>query len=163
MIKTISIEQLEYLANDFLLENFNLELSVPVKISGRLTATAGYFQWKIKKSTKERIPVNITLSKNLILYYDNKDIIETLYHECVHYALFVLGEPYKDGDHHFESTLTRLGVPRTGTLEHRGKVHLYECEECHKQIQELRRFNTERYSCICNGKFRYVKEFIYKG
>lgn len=102
-------------AKVFLQKNFGLELKIPIFISNRFKRLGGGFT-----HTRSGIPVDITISGKQIKYstmdengYEN--ILDILYHECVHYALCVLGKDFDDGSKEFEETLARLNVPSSGT------------------------------------------------
>lgn len=110
----ISLEELNKVADEFLREEFQMELDIPIKINGRLTRSLGRFVIKYSRHTKQYSDMYIDLAKRMVMHKGNRDVaIDVLKHELVHYALFSKGEPYRDGNPHFESTLRRLGITST--------------------------------------------------
>lgn len=145
----------EKIANDFLQENFNIELSIPIRLNGRLKRNLGRYL-----CLSDGTPLRIEIAKDHIKYYTQKEVVDTLKHECVHYALHMLGLPFGDGDDYFEDTLKRLGVCSTGTMKHKGLTHVYNCD-CKEEHLSITRFNVNRYRCgNCRGKFTYVGQKI---
>lgn len=112
-------KDLEAYANKFLEKNYNTSLTVPIKISGRLTSTGGYFKARIEKGIRK--PMEIKMSERFIAgaLHDGQEgleaILDTLKHELVHYVLFKLGKEFRDGDCEFESELERLNIGTSGT------------------------------------------------
>ena len=145
--KTEFTEQMTIFANNFLKDEFNLELSAPIEICGRLTRTGGSFHYnsRLKKSLK------IKMSERFIAcaLLDNdgiEAILDILKHELVHHALFELDKPCRDGDYEFESTLARLHIGASGAtndkkiLSQKENVwytilDIYECKQTRKQYK----------------------------
>ena len=111
-------KNLEAYANEFLEKNYRTKLTVPIKISGRLTSTGGYFRGGIRGG--DRRPIEIQLSERFIAsaLHDGSEgleaILDTLKHELVHYVLFKQGKKFSDGDCEFESELARLDIGASG-------------------------------------------------
>lgn len=77
---------------------------------------------------------SIILSHYLLQMSKNK-ILEWAFHECVHYALWKKGYPYKDGEQYFEDELKKHGLPSTGGLvEGWVDLHVYICSGCKKPL-----------------------------
>ena len=123
-------KQLTHLAISFLKEKYSLELNVPIKINNRLKVALG--QFICNRNGAECIDI----SGNLIKYGTEHVIIDTLYHELVHYALYTLEKPYHDGQRYFEDELHKHGIGGTNEI-FVGRFMEYECPKC-KQ-----RYNTE--------------------
>ena len=158
-----TISHLEEVADDFLKENFNLTLDIPIRISNRMTRTFGSFVRTRNRLTGETQSKEIVISSNLYKYHGYDKMIDTLKHECIHYALYTLGRPYKDGQAYFENTLKEHGVSSTGTTKYKGKAHLYECTGCKNTFKQTRKFNTDKYRCShCKGQLVYMKQLIIK-
>ena len=108
----------EAYANEFLEKNYNTSLTVPIKISGRLTSTGGYFRGVIRGGVRK--PMEIQMSERFIAsaLHDGQEgleaILDTLKHELVHYVLFKTGKEFHDGDYDFESELARLDIGASG-------------------------------------------------
>lgn len=161
--KITTVQQLEEIAEQFLIENFNLKLNIPIRISNRMSKALGNFRVVENTATGVRRAKDIAISGNLLKYYKTEEVIDTLKHECVHYALFMLGKPYLDGQNYFEKTLRRLGVSSTQTTEFKGKVHVYGCTSCNYQFHRARRFNVSKYCCgKCGGSLAYIKQELVK-
>lgn len=152
-----TVEELETIANDFLKETFDMELEIPILISERMKSTYGYF----KAVRNQKTPIEIRISANLLRYYTEEEILGTLKHECVHYALYMLGKPHRDGDPYFEQTLQAFGIPATGTKAYRGKAHKYECSKCKASFTRKVKRNMSKYiSVCCETKIDYVGEVL---
>lgn len=150
---------LEIYADQFLKKHFNISLGVPIRISKRMTSKLGAF--KVQYKGQQQVKAEIILSYNFLLNYPKDSILDVLYHECVHYALFSLGKPYKDSDEIFTRTLQELGISQTRTYHYKGKTHLYECPRCNYQFTRNMKGYQKRYICRkCKGKFAY-KGIIY--
>lgn len=160
----MSINQLTNFANKFLSENFDgMQLEVPIKINGRLTRALGRF--KHYKAPKK--PIAIELAKDTIEYYELNEILDVLKHELVHYALYMQGKPYKDGDYYFENKLKELGISATQVYEHKGKVEVYACEcdtyEYTRKLHKHNQYQGANYTCRqCKKHLRYVGQQVVK-
>ena len=151
------LEVLEDIAKDFLMEEFGIKLDIPIEINGRLSRSLGRFICYPKRKES----VKIELSKNLLEFYDDDEVLDTLRHECVHYALFELRKPYRDNDKYFIDTCNRLSVGLTETTEHKGLVHVYKCLGCQKEHESVRRFDHTSYRCkTCKQGFEYVSRKV---
>ena len=112
-------KDLEAYANEFLEKNYNTSLTIPIKISGRLTSSGGYFHGRIENGVRK--PMDIQMSERFIAsaLHDGQEgleaILDTLKHELVHYVLFKLGKEFSDGDYEFESELEKLDIGTSGT------------------------------------------------
>ena len=158
-----SVGHLERVADDFLMENFNLTLDIPIRISNRMTSTFGKFVLIRDRLTGETKSKEIVISSNLYNYHGYHKMIDTLKHECIHYALYTLDKPFRDGETYFENTLKEHGVSSTRTTAYKGKAHLYTCKSCDNSFKQKRRFNTDKYVCSkCKGQLKYVKQVIIK-
>src|SRR6185312_15873662 len=100
---------LEDNAREFLKETFDMDLYIPLVISKQMKSTFGVFRYYPKK----REPLDIRISQNLLDNYTEEQILGTLKHECVHYALYMMGKPHRDGDFYFEEVLKIYGIPAT--------------------------------------------------
>lgn len=135
--KITSAADLEKIASEFLQENYNMELEIPININGRLSRALGRFDYY----RHGRKAVKIHISKKLVDYHPVEDVIDTLKHELVHYAVFSnnKGQEHRDGHEVFESELKRLGIGRTGTLKGLHPKHVYSCTGCNKPENEIKR------------------------
>lgn len=150
----MKIEDLTKHAKDFVLSNFNLEFDLPIIINGRLKTSLGVFV-RIHDRYDELESMEIQLSKRLINYYPDDEVVSILEHELVHYCLFITNQPFDDDSKEFIETCNRLNVPLTGTLKKKGKHHAYKCK-C-RYYYESRRLNKNIiYHCEnCKGKLKY--------
>jgi len=157
----LSIEQLTQIAINFLAEKYDLPLEIPIVINGRLRTAMGRYL-----SSCEDKPESIELAGFLMKYGAQSVIIDTLYHECVHYALHVKGEPNADGHPHFESELRKHGVGSTQS-NRVGYYVAYTCSECGTEAQargkRLLREHHGRVTRCCRAKIINVCELIYDG
>lgn len=151
---TWTTNKLKSIASEFLFNEYNLNLDIPIKISKRLKSTFGYLKVKNKK------PLEIRLSFEFLSNQPEEIVYDVLLHECVHYALLVKGLPYKDRDQHFKNELARLGISKTRTYTYKGTAHLYQCSgKCKVSFAKRSKNYHKRYRCAnCGGFFRYIKQ-----
>ena len=157
----MTIEELTQLASDFLRENYGMELGIPILRNNRLSKAMGRYLRNYDGTSH-----SIEIGGYIFEYATREVVIDTLYHECVHYALFERGEPHSDGHPHFEAELARLGVGATETCNV-GFYVLYTCAECGKKSQargrQLLREHRERVTWCCRAEIVIVGERIYNG
>lgn len=150
----MNTQQLEIYAEDFLRENFNLTLDVPLRISKRMKSKLGVFS--IKYNRNKVLSSEIVLSYNFIINNGTEAILDVLYHECVHYALYKKRLPFRDSDPEFINTLERLGISRTRSYKYKGQAFLYECRKCKYRFSKNMKGYEKRYMCgRCRGRFTY--------
>lgn len=106
-------QQMRMYSRNFLKENFNMSMEIPIKIDGRLTRAGGSYHHTAKK------PIMIKISERFMYgaLLDNEGveaILDVLKHELVHYALHMQGKDYHDGQKEFEETLARLNIGSSG-------------------------------------------------
>lgn len=157
----MDIEELTQVATDFLAENYGLPLDIPNEINGRLRVVMGRYV-----STIEDSPKGIELAGFLMKCGAKSVIIDTLFHECIHYALHVRGEPNADGHPHFEAELRKHGVGSTKT-NRVGYYVAYTCSDCGKVAEAhgkrlLREYHGRVTRC-CRAKIINVDTVIYNG
>lgn len=168
----LTIEQLTKIATDFLREEYDLPLKIPIVRNNRLRRCMGRLVYKEDEITSEFIPDFIDLSGELLTYGAEEAIIAVLKHECVHYALELRGEPNDDGHPYFEGELKRLNVVATEKV-YVGEWHVCRCKKCGKEtgtsrkstITEIKQ-NNPFYVIIsncCNSPLEYVRTDIYDG
>lgn len=146
-------------AEQFLKNNYNLSLTIPIIINNRLRSTMGVFYHNKTKSLR------IELSGKIIKYGHELAILDILNHELVHYALFEKGLPYKDGDSYFEEELSSLGVGSTES-NFIGELHICKCETCNRNFTtDVKSHYIKSYykTTCCNAKVVYVKTVICDG
>ncbi|UUV46318.1 SprT family protein [Bacillus phage vB_BanS-Thrax2] len=148
--------QLTRYANEFLMKNYGMRLTVPLKLNGRLSKTLGWFIYK-KKANK---PVAVHLNKKFVQNNDEDIILNVLRHELVHYALFMQGKPHGDGQTYFENELKRKGIVSQSTINQytvNSVKQIYKCLKCEYMHKRSRKFsNVSRYKCTCGGKLEYI-------
>ena len=142
----MTLQDLHRFAEDFLQEEFNMSLDIPIKLNGRLKRAGGRF------ISRSHSAVEIDLNKTVYEHNPIDVVLDILKHELVHYALFEKGLPYRDGDRVFENTLARLGVSSTNTLRVKTKAHVYKCD-CGKEfIKRNTRLPRNMYfACDCGN------------
>ena len=117
--KYIYEKQLKKYSEEFLEKNYNTELTIPIKISGRLTSSGGYLKYR-RVAGGEKEPMVINISERFIAsaIHDGQEgleaILDTVKHELVHYVLCKQGKDFSDGDDDFESELARLDIGASG-------------------------------------------------
>src|SRR5574344_649385 len=117
--KYIYEKQLKKYSEEFLEKHYNTELTIPIKISGRLTSAGGYFKYR-RLHGDDKMPMEIQISERFIAsaIHDGQEglesILDTVKHELVHYVLCKQGKNFHDGDDDFESELARLDIGASG-------------------------------------------------
>lgn len=146
--------ELRRCAEKFLRSNFSLELEIPIRISKRMKSKLGVFILKYRGN--EVTGSEIVISESFITNNEKTAVLDVLYHECVHYALYKTGQPYRDSDAAFIRTLDRLGISRTRSYKYRGESFLYECRKCRYSFSKNMKGYEKRYRCrSCRGRFVY--------
>lgn len=148
----MSHAEIESYAKRFLKDNYNLKLTIPITINSRLSSTLAALVLMGKSNPKL---IRIEFSKKYLIHGELDDIISTIKYESIHYALFTLGKPYKDGTTLFESELVKHGSNSTETsdLSYERNVRVYRCN-CNEHI--FLRTITSKYCTRCNADLRYV-------
>jgi len=155
-----TIKQMEQYANKFLKENYNLQLTVPLKINARLKTTCGRFKYRRYASGK-RESVSVEMNKFFIENNEPTIVLDVLRHELVHFALFELGKPNADGHPVFEGELRRLKIVSQSTISQYNlvskpkTVSIYSCASlCGQEYQTGRRLtnNGINHRCRCGGR-----------
>lgn len=150
----MNTRQLEIYADEFLRKNFDLSLDVPLRVSKRMKSKLGVFS--IKYNNHKVLSSEIVLSYNFIINNDKEAILDVLYHECVHYALYKKRLPFRDSDPEFINALKRLEISKTRKYKYKGQAFLYECRKCRYQFSKNMKGYEKRYMCgRCHGRFTY--------
>ena len=156
-----TIEELTQLAADFLRKHYDMSLDISIRRNNRLRKCLGVFRW-----LSEWEPEVIELSGDLLTYGARDVVIDTLYHELIHYALFTQQRQFRDGEEDYESELRKHSVSSTGSC----CVGLYyemKCVACGGTWEtRIKRVKTQtRYymSRCCKMEIEYVSERIYNG
>ncbi|UGO50948.1 SprT-like domain-containing protein spartan [Bacillus phage vB_BanS_Nate] len=148
--------QLARYANKFLMENYGMRLTVPLKLNGRLSKTLGWFV----SNRKTKKPVAVHLNKKFVQNNDEDIILNVLKHELVHFALFMQGKPHSDGQTYFENELKRKGIVSQSTINQytvNSVKQVYRCKSCNFMHKKTRKFsNVSRYQCRCGGALEYI-------
>jgi len=162
----ITIEQLTNIAKQFTLNEYNIELDIPIVINNRLKSTLGRY-----KFTKKGNPIQIDISGKLLSLANRQVAIGVVKHEAVHFALGKLGKPNRDGDPYFEKELIRLGIPssrnRDRAVKFVGEKYVFECKKCKRNIsttvKKVMRENELYLSSCCHSRLQYVETIIGDG
>lgn len=157
----MTIEELTVIARKFLRENYDIELAIPIKRNNRLRVKMGCFY-----SNSDGTADSIEIAGFVFEYGAREIVVDTLYHECIHYALFERGEPNADGHPHFETELRKQGVGSTAT-NRVGPYVIYTCPDCGEEAQahgrRLLRDYQGRVTRCCRADIIIVGERIYDG
>lgn len=152
---------LEEYADQFLQDNYNLRLTIPIKQNNRLRRTMGRYK---AFSTGE--PSVIEIAGYTLQYADKNILLGVLKHELIHYALHMLDKPYSDGHPYFENELKKHNAPSTHTISV-GKFHQLQCKKC-KKISKTKTKNVVKNihlyrSRCCKSDLSFVGEVISNG
>jgi SprT-like protein len=160
MTTTYNIYQLRQYATKWLKDNYSLDLAVPLQLNGRMQRTCGWFR-HTRYSDGRDIPKCIELNKFFVENNEPTLVLDVLRHELVHYALYTLKKPFKDGQVGFERELKRLGIVSQNTIDKYMIVskpqnrHIYQCAkaECGIEYKRQRALPKNRsYTCQCGGE-----------
>lgn len=165
-VEQIKLQQLKEIAQQFIKNEYNMELDIPIKINGRFKTTLGSY-----RETYAGKPVQIDIAKRLLQYADERVTAGVIKHELVHFALKKLNKPYKDGDEYFERELERLKLPssvnKERSIQYVGEKYVFKCKKCDKQLlSSIKKVRNETKSFIspcCKSSIRYVKTTIHDG
>lgn len=149
----LTVKELEDYAIKYMQEEFALEMGIPIKLNGRLTKGLGQFVYSYNEGA-----VKIELSKKLVQYNDNETVLDVLYHELIHYALFLQGLPFDDRDQTFIEACESRNVGLTKTGRYKLERHVYQCRECGRESNRGTRLQKGRYySCRrCKMAMPYI-------
>lgn len=149
-------------AEKFLQENFGLSLAIPIERNNRLRSSYGCFVY----DDKEGKALRIEIAGLMFDYAREEAIYSVLRHECIHYALYVLKRPHRDGDAYFEAMLRRHHATSTNTLKV-GKYFLFQCNHCHQtyetKIKRVAKSPGVYQSKCCASDISLTGEKIYRG
>lgn len=119
---------LEEQVNKFLKHEYKIKYKIEV-YGNKKIEKKGYFTRVVFSKGK---PVGIDVAYSLLDKGKEKILKETL-REAVRVALWYKKIPYTDGSKEFEMELKKKGLPRYGTVSHKGKeLHTYGCSKCKK-------------------------------
>lgn len=144
-------------ATAFLKECYDIDLQIPIKVNKRLITSLGRFRYY--KSESKKRPLSIELSGKLLEYGTADQIISTLKHECIHYALYMLDKPHKDGQPTFENELKKHSACSTGTQKVSIKTYVYTCG-CSEYKSYTNRYSKGYHCSKCGNDISlcYVNE-----
>lgn len=160
-MRCMEAERLTKLATDFLHRHYEIALNIPIMRNNRLRTTQGRYVTK-----RDNTPLRMEISGQTLDYGTDDAILGIIKHECIHYALHQLKQPYKDGTALFESELRKHNAPSTRTMLI-GKLYTFTCNQC-GTIGETRRKQLmktpEKYrTTCCQAKLTWTGERIYDG
>lgn len=115
-------KQMKVYSQNFLKENFDMELEIPIKIDGRLTRAGGSYHHTDKKGLMIKISERFMYSALLDETEGVGAVLDMLEHELVHYALHMQGKDYDDGSKEFEETLAKLGIGSSGATAEKKRL-----------------------------------------
>lgn len=143
------LEALEEIAVTFCAEEYAVSFDIPLRINGRLTRALGNFTYYKNEKRASRID----LARDLIELYELSEIIDVLKHELIHFCLWKLDLPHKDGNAYFEDELKRHNITSTGHYSCRRDKHIYVCPNCGELFVESRKLTEKKYfHKPCKGK-----------
>lgn len=156
----MSEEELTEIAKQFLAHHYGINLTIPVRRNNRLRSTHGRFVIRNNR------PEAIDLAGYLLTFGARSTIIGVLKHECIHYALFLLGKDHRDGSAPFETELEKHHAPKTRSVMV-GKYYNFICDECGRSTSTRRKRvvttpQSYRTTC-CHAHLTICGEIIYDG
>lgn len=150
----------------FLQDTYGIDEVPLVLISQYITDQLAQTKYEVvEKDGQQQAYVTIIISSRLMDYYSFQERWSIIKHELVHYAMFVMGKEYKDGEEGFEKELKRLNIPSTQDIELRGKVNIFTCNcnpryeiEMHHMIKNLPK--KKRLCPSCNGSMKWKGTYL---
>jgi|SRR5699024_3555170 len=124
-IGRLTLGKAKEVMNEFLVENYGIELDIPVEWGIGLNKKWGSFLFKeveqdikfngvsYEKGSILKGSMKIVLNKELIHAKNKKLVNKILKHEALHYAMYKKGIPFDDGDAEFEAEIKRQGLVGT--------------------------------------------------
>ena len=111
-------KKLTIYANNFLQINFNIELYAKICFNNSLKQVKGRTIFGSNEEGCNEIELSGELLNLSLLDTKKYDYLrDTLNHELVHYALYILNKKFSDGEDDFENTLHRLDVGSSGSTK----------------------------------------------
>lgn len=152
------LNRIRKVMSEFTEKNYRLPLDLKVEWSGRLKVKWGYFGVKVYKKEEKitRVEEKIVLSKYLI-GSKNKEMVDKIAkHEALHYALYKLGKPYRDGESVFENELKKHGLVSTSVssddLDVTKELYVWICSKCKNIVKsggKTRKDYSKNYTSRC--------------
>ena len=163
------IKMLEGVAKELLATGFEvpLELGIPIEISKKMLHCRGLFYYKNSKEAKV-IRLSHELVLGSILDDDFETLLDTLRHEVVHYALFMLGKGFDDGEKDFEEAVDRLGISSNSEDDskytHYYILDTYRCNTHPLIIKDENHTKSEKiHMChLCKKRLTRIRTGVYK-
>lgn len=155
------LNQLKSYANEFLEKNYGIKLEVPLILNPRMRTTYGWFKYRKNKVGSNKSAISVELSKFFVENNNTEVVLDVLRHELIHYALFMMDKPFKDGNPTFENELKKLSIVSQSNvgLKHKIKnkpknMNLYICSKCNHKYHTARKLihDGKYHSCNCGGK-----------
>lgn len=153
--------QLTMYARNFLRDEYEMDMSIPLVLNGRLKRSMGRFMY-MREGNR---PVRVEMNRDFVNNNDIDLILDVLKHELVHYALCYKGMDFSDGDSDFENELSRLGVISQKDVDKitiKSTKQVYDCKECNHRYTMNRRLrnNGINHSCKCGGKLKDMGKMV---
>lgn len=154
----MTLSQLNRHANKFLGENYGMKMEIPLKLNGRLSVACGRF----RHYNVAGRPLDVELNKKFVENNADDVVLDVLYHELVHYALYMKNRDYRDGQSDFENELKRLGILSQSNIATKHKIvaiyHIYLCKVCNKEHPSKRRLHGDgaKHKCRCGGHIKNI-------
>jgi SprT-like protein len=143
-------------AQRFAKEYFGLDFNLPIVISSRMTKSLGFYKYNLLND--KIYPYNLQFSQNLLDgRYREETIDDVIKHEVCHWALSVLGKPFKDADDYFLNELKRIGSHPTHSIKAAGPLYVSVCSKCGKVVAKssshakVAKYCQPTYSTKCCG------------
>lgn len=151
------IKELTQDAQEFLMEEFGINLAIPILANGRIKRTLGRFRYR-QYNANNRMALDIELAK-IVLATGYEESWDVLKHELIHYALFELGLPHSDNDYEFINACKTRNVLLSGDdIEIRSRVAIYKCSNCDKHWFRAKHYKNKVYSHKqCGGQLEYQR------
>src|SRR5690606_25071042 len=88
--RKVTIDELKRIADEFLTEHYGMTLDIPIVRNNRLKTHMGRFiGWRYEED--EELSFSIDIAGFMFEYATDAVIVDTLLHECIHYALCMRG------------------------------------------------------------------------
>lgn len=155
----VSLEYIYKKTRKFLLEEYSLQLEVPILINNRLESTYGNVKFFMDSDGKIRGIDCIEFHPGILQSNRYRVIDNLIKHEAIHYALLVQNKGYGEDDEDFVNELIRHKVGSCD-LKLKKRFYIYKCTGC-GSIKDVSRRKISRVKrCDECGK-KVVDEKLY--
>lgn len=148
------LDELTIAARQFLMDEFSVELTIPIEVNTDMELIYGWFIFSELGDMKCAKKIEIS---HLIMDCGYDVAWEVLKHELVHFGLFKLGLPHNDGDASFIYACESRGVKlHASEVGRKYRLAYHRCDGCDVLWSHFRHL----YDCThtaCGGSYKPLR------